>query len=335
MTNLPHDTDARIPTRAVPAAAAFSSDEIQQLSDEVLIGLAARAFVSRRLIPYPNWHFGIEEELTGDTDTSLAVRLSLWREGLRRRLEKPVVVEWHFGISLPLWLGNDISRSLFVGTCLEPNEMAYLMSVLGRDMVVLDGGANQGVYTLLTAGIVGPGGRVIAAEPSPREFEQLSLATRLNPHLPIQISPLALAESKGTASLVVADSEHSGQNTFGHFQYEGVSAVKTIDVQTVTIDELVGVNDLKRLDFIKLDIEGAEHRALLGGKQTLQTFKPFLLVEVSDPLLRAQGASEHDLIGLLHNFDYSPYEFGEAGELRPYRGPSRGTNIIALPNEAR
>jgi len=62
-------------------------------------------------------------------------------------------------------LPSDFGRCLWVGGCFEPNETAFLASVLRPGMIFVDVGANIGLYTLLAAHLVAPGGTVVAVEP--------------------------------------------------------------------------------------------------------------------------------------------------------------------------
>jgi hypothetical protein len=107
------------------------------------------------------------------SDPDVRIRNGLWSAAKTRRGDRPIVMPWHEGTKLALHLDNDLSYSLFAGASYEPNEFAVLDRVLKPGMVFLDGGANQGVYTVFAWARVGPTGRVIAVEPSPRELTRL------------------------------------------------------------------------------------------------------------------------------------------------------------------
>jgi len=139
--------------------------------------------------------------------------------------------------------------------------------------VVLDCGAHVGLYTREA---LRQGARlVVAIEPSPENLDCLRLnlsgelaAGRLiiypkgvwdrEVYLPLHIPP----QNSAGSSLVAAP----------------IQGEKVVNVPLTTIDNLVAELRLDRVDFIKMDIEGAERRALAGARQTLATYKPRLAI---------------------------------------------------------
>jgi hypothetical protein len=97
----------------------------------------------------------------------------------------------------------------------------------------------------------------------------------------------------------------------GGFIYEGVDAIDVRCVRAVTIDDLAQTHRLSRLDIVKLDLEGAEFRALIGARDTLRDMRPLLLVEVSDAALARQAGSCAALCDLLKSAGYVPLTFDE------------------------
>jgi len=139
--------------------------------------------------------------------------------------------------------------------------------------VVLDGGANIGVFTrkALNAGAR----TVIAIEPAPENVE--SLRRNYAPEIAsgrVVIQALGLWHQAAVLPLRV-DAGNSARNsfvlTFG-------PAVSTVNVPLRTIDSLVDDLALTRVDFIKLDIEGAEKKAIAGANRTLARFHPRLAI---------------------------------------------------------
>jgi FkbM family methyltransferase len=199
-------------------------------------------------------------------------------------------------------------------------------------MVVIDGGANEGVYTTFFATRVGPEGCVLAVEPSPRDLAKLQANVVLNDTDWVRMVPAALAEQEGEATLLVAGDDHAGQNTLGDIIYPGVSQVGRVQVPATTLDALATSYRLDRLDIVKLDVEGAEIRALSGGSGLLQRFKPLLLLEASDASLRRQGGTLGGLLALLTDTGYVPFCFHPTTGLpvRLQDGMIASDNIIAV-----
>jgi FkbM family methyltransferase len=284
----------------------------------------------RPLSPYPGWTFGADWD---NPDAAYQARRRLWEYFHDGKLELPFVFEWYDRLQLHLYLGNDLSRQLFVAGCVEPNEFAFLAQILVPGAVFVDGGANEGLYTLFAARGVGANGVVLSVEPSRREFDRLTCNVRLNKLDNVRLHRLALADQDGEAELAIAGYEHEGQNTLGAFVHHGVALERTERVVLRTLDHLAADEHLERLDVLKLDVEGAELRVLLGARDVLQKFRPILLFEVVEPALRKQGGSFEQIREFLGNLQYGLFTFDRDGCPAPAPEGMAGDNMIAVPRE--
>jgi FkbM family methyltransferase len=266
---------------------------------------------SRPIGPYPGWRFAIEEQ---HPTSALVARMRLWDHFKALGIQAPVRIRWVQGLRLDLVLGNDQSRCLFVCGSFEPNEFAYLERTLARDSVFIDIGANEGFYSVFAARRIGPGGLVVAVEPSPREHARLQGNVALNRLKNVRLVKRALGARRGRALLHIADPEHNGQNTLGGFGHAGVEAVDHLEVEVVDLDGLVDELGLARVDVIKIDVEGAELEVLKGALKTLQRHKPVVLLELFDAALRKQGASADAVVSLLQAQGYSLQKLDPASE---------------------
>ena len=246
----------------------------------------------------------------------------------------PLEIDWYYGLRLRVYLGNDVSRQLFVGATNEPNEMALVNRMLAPGMVFIDAGANEGMYTLLASRRAGNEGRVYAFEPSAREFERLQANVALNRLENVRCVQAALAESKGEAELKVADEVHAGHNTLGSLVHQGVQELRRETVPLTTVDAFAEEEKLSRVDMIKIDTEGAELRVLQGAARVLRDFRPVLLFEASEASLANQGASREALLDFLGSQGYTVYSFSEkTGNPEPHSGGMFSENMIAAPVE--
>ena len=303
------------------------------LSDRLLLELAEALATLAPLEPTRHARFG---DFENSADLAVHIRHALWLSAKARGLREPVIVPWHYGTRLALHLENDLSLTLYASGHFEANEFAFLDRVLGPGMVFLDGGANEGLYTIFASAKVGGEGRVIAVEPSPRELARLRRNVEMNNARTVEIVEAALAEQPGVLSLQVAEDEHSGQNTVGAFAYEGVKTTTTTEVEATTIDDIVRQHALAKIDVIKLDIEGAEIRALRGADTVLREMRPLLLVEVSEASLRHQSGSPVELRDFLKGYDYVMFDLDEeTAKAVPITDetPARSTNVIAVHSE--
>lgn len=137
--------------------------------------------------------------------------------------------------------------------------------------VVIDGGACWGDTALYFANLVGERGKVYSFEFVPHNIEIMQINLALNPHLAsgIEIVPMALSDTSGNKLSYSAN----GPGTRLTNMSQDLSFA-----ETVTIDDFVEKKSIDRIDFIKMDIEGAELSALRGAEKTLRKFRPKLAI---------------------------------------------------------
>jgi FkbM family methyltransferase len=126
--------------------------------------------------------------------------------------------------------------------------------------VVVEAGAGIGTEVLVLAKLVGRQGRVISVEAHPGSFVRLSLLCRLNGLENVTCIHAALLDEPGTA--LITDEEQSAKNTV-------VDGEGSISVPAETLDALLVRLGIDRVDFLKMNIEGAELKALEGFRQGL------------------------------------------------------------------
>lgn len=81
--------------------------------------------------------------------------------------------------------------------------------------------------------------------------------------------------------------------------------IKGSYIDIITIDEYVKEKNIKNIDLIKIDVEGFEMNVLLGGKNSINRFKPKLFVELDNNNLKEQGFSAKEIISFLENKNYN------------------------------
>jgi FkbM family methyltransferase len=221
----------------------------------------------------------------------------------------PVVLRCSPGI---WWIarGDGVSRDLICGE-FESSERRFVERFLRPGMTVVDVGAHAGLYTLLASKLVGPAGRVIAFEPSPREVRNLRRHLTLNRCGNVTVEPVALGESTGDSDLFVFD-RMSGCNSFRPSQRDGGAAVR---VPVRRLDDALPDGVQASVDLIKMDIEGGELAALRGAERTFGAARPALLCEVDDKRTMPWGYRARDIVRLVEQWGYAWYSIAGAGAL--------------------
>jgi FkbM family methyltransferase len=143
--------------------------------------------------------------------------------------------------------------------------------------VVIDAGACWGETTLYFAHEAGPTGTVVAFEFIPSNLEAFGRNADLSPHLKgrIQVVPNPIWHSSGR-KLYYVDWGPGSRVTDDVAKYGKLAGM----AETVTIDETVERLGLARVDFIKMDIEGAELDALRGAEASIRKHRPALAISL-------------------------------------------------------
>jgi FkbM family methyltransferase len=257
---------------------------------------------------WPGWFLGARPSRNG---ASNFIRRLLWRIFSLRSLDETFILRWHNEIKVVAYPRVATCQSLFVTGYYEPNDLYLLKTLLKPGMVFIDIGANIGLYALFASKLVGNDGTVIAIEPSERDMERLRANVELNNGRSIKLRQTAISNSSGERELLIAEEEHSGQNTFGAFAYADVQNQGKVNVNTQTLDEVVRQEALTRVDVIKMDVEGHEFFALQEAKETLRIFHPILLVEISETALMNQGCTSSQILTFLDEMGYRIYIFSK------------------------
>ena len=175
-------------------------------------------------------------------------------------------------------------------------------------MTVVDVGANLGYYSLLASRLVGPSGRVVALEPNSENCRLLLSSLRLNGSTNVELLPVAADVATGWAYY----STHVGSNG-GLIDGNDLLAHPGVVVPTFRLDELV----YERVDFLKMDVEGAEGRVVRGATRIIERDRPIVTTELKDEMLtRVSGVSVRDYLGYFEGLGLSTDAFGQGGRRR-------------------
>ena len=222
-------------------------------------------------------------------------------------------------------------RRLYAYGFCEPAARALRLLARPGD-VVLDGGANIGLFTVLAATCVGPEGRVVACEPAPATMALLRENVERNALSQVALCEAALADAPGRLVLRVFD-PGSGFSSFAPADAAGAGEV---EVDVTTLDDVAG-ELLDRVTLVKLDVEGAELRALRGAAGLLAGPRPDFIVELEAEHLARQDSSVADVQALFEDAGYAAFAIARGQRLERLDGswepPGPDPNIVVRPAE--
>lgn len=161
--------------------------------------------------------------------------------------------------------------------------------------VVMDVGAHIGSFTLKAAREVGPSGTVLSFEPSAENFNLLSQNVKTNSYSNARLFKTAVGSEPGAAELRV--NKRRGTNSL--YENTGMELVSTERVPVTTLDSVAKELNLRKVDFMKIDVEGSELEVLRGATGLLSSSKPAIAMETHD-----FGPTEGSLASFLDGFGY-------------------------------
>jgi FkbM family methyltransferase len=212
--------------------------------------------------------------------------------------------------------GYGVGHQLLNTSAFDPQEIQSTVQLLmsrkqnfGDGVVAIDCGANIGTHTIEWAQAMHGWGEVIAFEAQERIYYALAGNIALNNCFNAKAIYAAVGNGKG--EILVPVPNYFLPSSFGSLElrkqgttefigqeidYTETNCVRT---EMLSIDHL----NLKRLDFIKIDVEGMEMETLVGAEKSIRKYKPQLMIEKIK-------SNEKDLRKFVENFGYQIFLLG-------------------------
>jgi FkbM family methyltransferase len=230
---------------------------------------------------------------------------------------------------------TDVARLSIFGV-LEPLETEIFKKEIKKGDVVLDIGANIGYYTLIAARLVGEKGKVFAFEPHPQNFALLKKNIKLNGYKNVTLVEKAVSNKNKKLKLYL-----SGYDCGAHSLYNSHKGQHFVEVESIRLDDYFSKLG-KKIDFVKIDVEGAEYEALQGMSKIIKRNKDIKIVtEFYPALFKKSGIAPEEFLEFLTREGFNLYNINELEKkiepvyisefLKKYNPKKRNnTNLLCL-----
>lgn len=204
-----------------------------------------------------------------------------------------------------MFLDNIDSLYLSVNKDWDDFETTLLEKEIKKGDIVLDLGANIGFYTLILAKLVGKEGKVYAFEADSSNFEILKKNVETNGYENIILENKAVLDKNEKIKFYIDEG-----NTAGNSVLKGKNT-KYKEVEALRLDDYFSKH--KRIDFIKIDIEGSEYKAMIGMSKLLKENKNIRIMtefypKLLDGIGKEDGLPATDYLKFLRKLGFELYD---------------------------
>ena len=215
----------------------------------------------------------------------------------------------------------------------EKGRVSLLSKYVKNDSgaVILDVGAHFG-YLAKEFCQLRPQAKIYCFEPV--EYTRSVLVRVMKSYKNALIEDFALSDSNGCVDISIPVKE-SGNLGIGlsHFGSESARDYIVEKIRTVRLDDYVVDKGIRRLDFIKCDVEGAEFLVFKGGESAIARFRPVVYAEILDRHTQRLGYAARDIFDFFFEKNYRSYVMEKSGELIEVTGTIDGAeDYLFLPN---
>lgn len=212
-------------------------------------------------------------------------------------------------------LNSLVGKALFL-KAFETQEVCFLKKILKEGDIFFDIGANGGFYTVIASKIVGTTGHIYSFEPSKEELELLQLNVSTNNIENATLVKKAVSNSKGYAQFAL--SKDGAMNSLLKNSHPGQTIQEWQEVELTTVDDFIKELAISKVDFMKIDVEGAEKLVFEGANKTLSKFEnTVILFEACDLTSKGFGYSTEDFLTFLMQHNFFLYHIDNTGSLVP------------------
>ena len=226
---------------------------------------------------------------------------------------------------------SHILKEILIKKVYEPDIVNLIKQNTPVNKDAINIGANIGLYSNLLAKLINTDKKVLAIEPTPGAFKYLEANIKRNNNCNRIITYNGIATDVPGLSkinIIEGKEEYSSMGVITHFAVEKEKYI-SVDIEGDTIDNLVTKFNLLP-GIIVIDVEGYEGQVLNGAIETIRKFKPIIISELDDKLLKNLNSNTFEIVQLLEVNGYIVTDT----ENNKLSFPFMGGNIIASPKSS-
>lgn len=214
----------------------------------------------------------------------------------------------------------------------EAEHVRFFKQHIQQGQVVFDIGAQLGLMSKAFFDLTGSEGKVYAFEPTPATYDLLCQTIRLN-QMGSVVTPIkqAVSDKRGKTHFYISDMPLDPANSL--VNYDRQHSAREIEVELVSIDDFLSERQLQKVDFIKIDAEGAEYRVLLGATKTLQKFKPVIHLALHPDALKNFDSTLQQIVTFISNHNYTILYKGKIMNLTDFTSMTGLFDVELLPHQ--
>lgn len=216
-----------------------------------------------------------------------------------------------------LRLFNRIRKLYFRVPDFNDETIAFHKKLINNDSIILDIGSNRGFFTYHYSNKAKKG-FVYSFEPIPKTFNlqnRLLKFFRINNYKSFN---LALSDKVGNIEMILPRQGHLPEDLCATIKTENVEKsfanFEIINTACDTLNNIISKEKIEKIDFIKMDVEGAEFLVLKGAEKALN-LRPIIFMEMIDRHFKKFGYRKKDIISFLKNMNFEPMFYDEGKSL--------------------
>ena len=266
-------------------------------------------------ITFSKIKFLIRNEKFKSSPMIILFKILLWEVAKIRN--KKILYKFDKTFNITLQLDEGVSRLTYYFGYSEPAIFNFINYFLKDGMYFFDIGANIGLHSLFASKRVGNGGKVFSFEPCESIYKRLIENINTNNVNNIYSYKIALGEKDSKVDMVKILNETS-RTYIGVIQSNGISLNNEIEnVKMTTLDSFVNINKIRKINDLKLDVEGYEFNVLKGAVKTLSTLIPSVIqVEFDSEYLYRNNIDMNEIKKFFQKYKYLPFSLNNNSRLK-------------------